>query len=86
MDEQNEKYYIKGGLDLHPEGLHGYYQSQGFEFAHFPLTDYQPPSQCDKDRILETFDRMTKPVLLHCSAGIDRTSPIAAYIVEKRGN
>ena len=85
MDEQNEKYYIRGGLDLHPEGLHGYYQSQGFEFMQIPLTDYQPPSEDEKGRILRAFDQMPKPVLLHCSAGIDRTSPVAAYIVEVRG-
>ncbi len=42
---QHEKYYIRGGLDLHPEGLFGYYQSQGFEFCHIPMTDYQKPSE-----------------------------------------
>lgn len=34
-----------------------------------------------KPRAYEAFSELTKPVLLHCSAGIDRSSPIAAYIV-----
>ena len=82
---QHEKYYIRGGLDLHPEGLFGYYQSQGIAFCHIPLTDYQKPSQSQMERVLEAFDRMPKPVLLHCSAAIDRTTPVAAYIVSERG-
>ena len=83
-EEKHKKYYIRGELDLHPEGLFGYYRSQGFEFCHIPLTDYQPPSESDKARVLEAFERMPKPVLLHCSAAIDRTSPVAAYIISKR--
>ena len=80
--KQHEKHYR--ALDLHPKGLHGYYQSQGFCFVHIPLTDYQPPSDCAKRRVLEAYDRMPKPVLIHCSAGIDRTSPIAAHIVREQ--
>jgi protein tyrosine/serine phosphatase len=33
---------------------------------------------------LGRFDALPKPVLLHCSAGIDRSSPVAAFIREQR--
>ena len=85
-EKQHEKYYIRGGLDLHPDGLFGYYGSQGFEFRHIPMTDYQKPSEADMRKVLEAFDQIPKPVLVHCSAGIDRTSPVAAYIVSQRDN
>ena len=85
-ETQHERYYLRGGLGLHPEGLFGYYRSQGFSFCNIPLTDYQTPSESQMERILEAFDRMPKPVLLQCSAAIDRTSPVAAYIVSKRAS
>ena len=31
-------------------------------------------------KVLKAFDVLPKPVLLHCSAGMDRTAPVAAYI------
>ena len=83
---QHERYYIRGGLDLHSEGLFGYYRSQGFEFCHVPATDYQKPSESEMDKVLAAFDRMPKPVLLQCSAAIDRTSPVAAHIVYELGS
>lgn len=33
---------------------------------------------------LEAYDRLPRPVLLQCSAGIDRSAPVAAYIWTKR--
>ena len=88
-ERQHERYYVKGGLELHPEGLYGYYRSQGFEFCSIPIADSPKSLKSNMGRVLEgkvleTFDQMPKPVLLHCSAGIDRTSPVAAYIVSKR--
>ena len=89
-DGQHEKYYIRGGLDLHPQGLYGYYGSRGFEYCIIPIVDSPKSLRSNQGRVLEervlaAFDQMRKPVLLHCSAGIDRTSPVAAYIVSKRG-
>lgn len=83
--EQQLDYY-RGGLGLHEDGLLGYYQSEGFEVLHFPMTDYQPPRQSEKQRVLEAFRALPKPVLIHCSAAIDRTSPVAAYIVAHQRN
>ena len=83
-ERQHEKYYIRGGLELHAEGLYGYYRSQGFEFCDIPMTDYRKPSEPDMEKVLKAFDQMPRPILLHCSASIDRTSPVAAFIVSKR--
>ena len=90
-NEQHEKYYMRGGLGLHPGGLYGFYRSQGFDLCAIPIVDSPRSVKSNEgkvllERVLQAFDRMTKPVLLHCSAGIDRTSPVAAYIVSKRSS
>jgi hypothetical protein len=84
--QQLDKYYIRGGLGLHEEGLLGFYKSLGFAVRHFPMTDYQRPSESRMLQILEAFDELPKAVLFHCSAAIDRTTPIAAFIVQQRGS
>lgn len=81
---QLDRYYIRGGIDLHPEGLLGYYESQGLNVRHIPATDYQRPSQELMEEVLLAYDGLPKPVLLHCSAAIDRTTPVAAFIIQKR--
>ena len=78
------------GLTYIQRDYTGYYQSQGFEFCNVPIVDSPRSLKSNKgmdlkEAVLEAFDRMRKPVLLHCSAGIDRTSPAAAYIISKRG-
>jgi protein tyrosine phosphatase (PTP) superfamily phosphohydrolase (DUF442 family) len=83
--KQHERYYVIPEVNLHKHGLLGYYDQRGFAVEHFPLTDYRRPTPHDMEKVLELFDSLTKPVLIHCSAGIDRTAPIAAYISSKRG-
>jgi len=56
----------------------------GLLLRHYPLTDYQKPSLDDMERILKEYDELPKPVLIHCSAGIDRTAPVAAFIAYRR--
>jgi hypothetical protein len=82
---QLDKYYIRGELNLHEHGLLGYYESQGLLVRHFPMTDYQKPPESEMQEVLEAFDDLPKPVLLHCSAAIDRTTPVAAFIFQYRG-
>jgi hypothetical protein len=79
---QLERHYVKGGLNLHPEGLLGYYRSRGLVVESIPCTDYQTPTVLQKQQVLDAFQRLPKPVLLHCSAGIDRSSPVAAFLSE----
>ena len=37
-----------------------------------------------REEALEAYDQLPRPVLLQCSAGIDRSAPVAAYIWNKR--
>lgn len=77
---QLDRYYVRGGIDLHPGGLLGYYKSRGLAVESIPCKDYEQPSGCQMFQALQAFHSLPKPVLLHCSAGIDRTAPVAAYI------
>jgi protein tyrosine/serine phosphatase len=49
------------------------------------MTDYQRPPESAMQEVLEAFDELPKPVLIHCSAAIDRTTPVAAFIYRYRG-
>lgn len=71
-------YYV--GVGLHQGGLLGFYASRGLRVSHQPMKDYKPPEQSQLDLVLEAFEALPKPVLLHCSAGIDRIAPAAAFI------
>jgi hypothetical protein len=81
-DAQLDRHYVRGGLDLHPKGLLGYYRHRGLEVASIPCTDYQRPSDDKMREALAAFRRLPKPILLHCSGGIDRSSPVAEYLSE----
>jgi hypothetical protein len=48
-----------------------------------PLTKRKTLERC-RVAALEAFDRIPKPVLLQCSAGIDRSAPVGAHIWWKR--
>lgn len=82
-------------LDLGANSLLDLYRKNGITVKHLPWDDpaHRPESQkvefsAERDRIcvdaLKAYDNLPKPVLLHCSAGIDRSSPVAAYIWEYR--
>lgn len=84
-------------LDLGAQDLIDFYRKSGFEVRHIPWEDpaHRPSSagysfQEELIRIreeaLRAFDDLPKPVLLHCSAGIDRSSPVAAWIWTQRAN
>ncbi len=95
MHPKELRHYAR--LELGAKDLIDLYRKSGFEVRHIPWDDpaHRPSSaphsfQEELDRIqaeaLLAFDDLPKPVLLHCSAGIDRSSPVAAYIWSKRGN
>jgi protein tyrosine phosphatase (PTP) superfamily phosphohydrolase (DUF442 family) len=75
------------GLRGMRDGLLALYQKRGIDVAHVPCPD--PRHESVKKGWLEgirplayqSFLELPKPVLLHCSAGIDRSSPVAAHIV-----
>lgn len=81
-------------LDLGAENLMELYERQGCCVAKVPWED---PAHIKKDlkalrakeqevckQALRKFDTLPKPVLLHCSAGVDRSSPVASFIRQNR--
>jgi len=95
MDPKALRHYVV--LALGSQDLIDLYRKSGFQVLHIPWEDpaHRPASsgysfQRELTRIraeaLQAFDELPKPVLLHCSAGIDRSSPVAAYIWVNRAN
>jgi Cyclin-dependent kinase inhibitor 3 (CDKN3) len=72
------------------------YRSEGFVVHHHPIEDPAHVSAEVRVGILEQLERL-KPVvlseyeeragglLIHCSGGMDRTAPIAAFIASRKG-
>jgi hypothetical protein len=93
MHPKEVAHYV--GLDIGAPDILALYRAKGLEVCHIPWDD---PAHCSDDQrasfdqelarirvcALECFDKLPKPVLLHCSAGIDRSSPVCAYIHQKR--
>ncbi len=81
-------------IDFGDLNLLEFIKNQGFHVCPLPWEDPKhsktdPAAKRAKlERVrkdaLEAYDRLTKPVLLQCSAGIDRSAPVAAYIWQKR--
>ncbi len=69
-----------------PEGLLGRYRAAGFEVAHLSVRDglTEPFTEAQLDAAWESFRRLPKPVLVHCSAGHDRTGRVVRHILGRR--
>lgn len=98
IDEAKSTYAIKSiicllgqdQLDLYaslPADLVSYYRGHGFEVEHIPVHDHQRPPLSDTDlaRVWSAYKLLPKPVLVHCSAGVDRTVKAVEHIKRQLG-
>lgn len=83
-------------LDLRTTGLVEYYKNVGLQVAHIPWEDphHKKSAPAQKREMLlrvrkealSAYLDLDKPVLLQCSAGIDRSSPVAAFVWARAQN
>ncbi len=72
-------------LDLEGGGLLGYYRALGFAVRHVHAEDHKMPplSEEELSAVWQAFQALEKPVLVHCSAGRDRTGAALQHILSK---
>jgi protein-tyrosine phosphatase len=77
LAEEHLRLYADLGADLP-----SYYRRQGFAVAHVPAVDHERPllDASALARIVEAYAALPKPVLVHCSAGVDRTGSAIAHL------
>lgn len=70
-------------LDLDGGGLFGFYRTLGLAVEHIPADDHKMPPLSNRqlDAVWDAFERLEKPVLVHCSAGRHRTAAAVEHIV-----
>jgi protein tyrosine/serine phosphatase len=66
-------------------GLIEYYRKAGFNVVHRPVKDHLKPAVPEDTivRIYADFLFAAKPILVHCSAGCDRTGAVVDFLKNK---
>jgi protein tyrosine phosphatase (PTP) superfamily phosphohydrolase (DUF442 family) len=77
LAEEHLGLYADLGADLP-----SYYRRQGFAVAHVPAVDHRmPPLDASTlARIVDAYAALPKPVLVLCSAGVDRTGSAIRHL------
>lgn len=71
-----------------PDGdLIAYYRQAGFEVGHLPALDglAEPYRDRDFERAWQLYRELPSPLLVHCSAGMDRTGRVVNHILGRLG-